>query len=595
MKQRSRSFARPCNTWPTPLPSLSAPENYRPLDRSVWQSMNVLSRAAAGVPWWVWRVSSCIVAVIAMGFHWRRAVVANVRHVRGREGESKLNERIIGSQQIATHLLTLISAIRGNDHLDDGDIAIDGWDNIQPLIGRRGIVVVAPHCGSYPVLGMMMANRLRQLGFTGQIATMLRLFQPFGSHAVMDWFADRLAGEGLTVLSTDAKPSVIARQLISTLRGKGIVILFVDEPSQAASLPVSFFDAEIQMPIGPARLARAAGAMIVPCCATFEPRERHRLTVGRPFEPAESDQTTLDAIAASIEPFIRDHLAQWSMLTPIWGECTHPGTSLADLHLHTFASDGLLRINDWTSEMPAKSIEVIAITDHDHLATVARAKRRKRIDTAHVIPGVEITARGRAVHVGVLFPDQLPDRLIPPGQPISDVVRWARQVRGSVVILVHPLPVLWRYQLWRLRLDGLLPDAMEVAFPLAGWRSERLSEAAVALNIARLGGSDGHIFAGQLGSFATRFPGNSVDDLIEAIHRRTTEPISMSAERRPARPSATVYVQQCVYSWLFPFRALPVIRKVRQRLLELARGSLTGSVRTSVRSCNTPATGDDND
>lgn len=550
--------------WPN---RMATRDGYGTRDNVVWLAMEGLSWAAETVPWDVWRLSAGGVATVAMAFGWRRAVLSNVRHVGTGDNGSLVRAAAIGRREIATHLLTLVSAIRGIDHLAGSDISVEGWENVQPLIGRRGIVVVAPHCGSYPVLGMVMLNRLRELGFNGRFATMLRLFKPLGSHAVMDWFQERLESQDVTVIPTDAPPATVARRLVSTLHRGGIAVLFVDEPSESASLPVAFFDAQIQMPVGPVRLARASGAVIVPCCATFEPGERHHLRIGQPIEPSESDESTLAAIAKAFEPVVARNLEQWSMLTPIWERRQESGTSLADLHLHTRSSDGLLEVADWVEAMPEHDVKVIAITDHDHLATVARAKRREIEDSPSIIPGVEITARGRVVHVGVLFPDQLPTGLIPPGRPISEVVRWARQVPGSIVVLVHPLPILWRYQLWRLRRDGLLPDAMEIAFPLAGWRSRRLEQAAVELNVARLGGSDGHLSTGQLGSFATRFPGSTVDDLIEAIRCRTTEPVYPEVKSSDAKIPTRVYVHQFAYSWLYPFRRRPAIQRVRQRLL----------------------------
>lgn len=545
-------------------------------DNAVWLAMDGMSRIAAAVPWRVWQLTAGGVALAAMASRWRKPVLSNVRHVRH---VRPISDRPIGRpwqvgvQEIATHLLTLVAAIRGIDHLVSDDITVEGWEHLEPLLGQRGIVVVAPHCGSYPALGMAMVKRLREGGYAGEVSSMLRLFQPFGSHAVIDWFARRLESEGLTVLSTDESPLTIAKQLLRTLRRRGIVILFVDEPSDAASLLVPFFDARISMPVGPARLARASGGAILPCRATFEPGERHHLVIGRPIEPEESDQTTLEAIAGAVESLISERLEQWSMLTPVWERRDQPGTGIADLHLHTRASDGLLEVSDWVEAMSERNVDLIAITDHDHLATVVRDRRRIIDGSDRIIPGVEITARGRAIHVGVLFPDALPDCLIPPGRPISDVLRWAKGVPGSIVVLVHPLPLLWRYQLWRLGRDNLLPDAIEVAFPLAGWRGASIERAARTLNLARLGGSDGHLSTSQLGGFGTRFPGSTSGDLIEAIRQRTTEPVYPEVgDRGPAIPWH-VYVRQCIYSWLYPFRRRAVISRVRQRVIAAVRPS----------------------
>ena len=97
------------------------------------------------------------------------------------------------------------------------------------------------------------------------------------------------------------------------------------------------------------------------------------------------------------------------MLTPIWID-EKPGTpappeghSYADLHLHTQGSDGLLHAEEWIDAARDGAIRVIAVTDHDHIETVREWKLRDPEGTRHVIPGVELTARGRIVHLGVLF------------------------------------------------------------------------------------------------------------------------------------------------------------------------------------------------
>ena len=103
-----------------------------------------------------------------------------------------------------------------------------------------------------------------------------------------------------------------------------------------------------------------------------------------------------------------------------------------------------------------------------------------------ILPGVELTARGRIVHLGVLFSQEIPEELPAPGTPLIELVRWARAIPGSLVVLVHPLPLLWRYQLRRLARAGALPDAIETRFPLVGWRSERLEQAARVAEEKRL-------------------------------------------------------------------------------------------------------------
>ena len=190
--------------------------------------------------------------------------------------------------------------------------------------------------------------------------------------------------------------------------------------------------------------------------------------------------------------------------------------------------------------------------------------------TRHVIPGVELTARGRIVHLGVLFPGAVPATLPAPGTPLLDLVRWARGIEGSVVILVHPLPLLWRGQLRRMARAGLLPDAIESRFPFGGNRAAGIERAARRYDLAMLGGSDAHLSPGQIGGHATLFPGETVADLLAAVGERRTQAVTLP---RPGRIPKRVYVMQSLYSWLLPIRSLPGVPAARAALLHRARVS----------------------
>ena len=74
----------------------------------------------------------------------------------------------------------------------------------------------------------------------------------------------------------------------------------------------------------------------------------------------------------------------------------------ADLHIHTTESDGTWRPSEIGSEAKAKSLEMIAITDHDTTAAI----RRAQVDAPpglEVIPGIEIsTSVGQLDEVHIL-------------------------------------------------------------------------------------------------------------------------------------------------------------------------------------------------
>lgn len=525
------------------------------------------------VPWPVWHVAASVAGLAGMGFRWRRTVLANVHHVRSELPPPRLVAWHLGAQQIATHCKTVIGVLHAGVRLPNpaDRLIVDGLEHLEPFLGGRGIVLVAPHAGPYPTLGLMASPWLRHRGFAGELVVVARLFRPFRSGALKDWFIDRFAQAGTTIVAADTSPRLLGHRLKKTLDSHGIVVLLIDEPTSTPSVPVPFFDSAIKLPLGPVRLAQATGSIIVPCKATYGPGRGVTLTIAEPIEPAGPPDLTLRRMAAALEQLVQTDLGQWSMLTSIWTEPPAPepvGYSAADLHLHTTGSDGLCEIEDWARAAPQRLVDIIAITDHDHIASVQQWKERAHPAGVEVIPGVELTARGRIVHLGVLFPEQQPDTLPRPGTALVELVQWARTVPGSIVVLVHPLPLLWRWQLCKLARAGALPDAIETRFPLAAGRRRRLERAAANYGIAVVGGSDAHLSPDQLGRHMTMFPGSTVADLRIALRDKTTQAVS-----RPAGPRlpALVYVLQCLYSWLFPFRGNQTIARMRAALLLRAR------------------------
>ncbi|MGA7672326.1 MAG: PHP-associated domain-containing protein, partial [Nitrolancea sp.] len=522
----------------------------------------------------IWHLFASCVGLVAMFAGWRRVVLANVRHVRHEHQPNWFVAWFIGMQQIASHVKTVIGILQSSvskDELADF-LHVEGIENLEPHLGERGIIIVAPHAGPYPTLGMTASRWLRARSFTGEFAVVVRLFEPMRSRALLQWFSRCFLGAGVTVIEADSPPRVLGRRLRTVLDNRGIVVLFVDEPTPTPSMVVPFFDSTILLPAGPVRLAKATGSVIIPSMATYGRGRKVTLQIAKPIEPASKIERTLTEVSSSLEGLISQHLDQWSMLTPIWPESVPDpapkGYSYADLHTHTIGSDGLCTVEDWSTRADEISLSVVAITDHDHISTVRRWHESNRGSETNVLPGVEITARGRIVHIGILFPHRVPSSLPKAGTPLFDVMRWARSIDGSLVVLVHPLPGLWRIQLRRLARAGLLPDAIETSFPLAFWRTKAIERAADRYGLAKVGGTDAHLLPDQLGKHVTLYPGETVGDLVQAIRCRSTEGTVRDVR---CRPPLTVYALQSIYSWLLPFRSITSVERTRQRLLMLAR------------------------
>ena len=579
----------------------SWPPAPRPIvDIIVRKSISACAWLAWFIPWPIWALLTLAGGAIGMLTPTRHIVFANIAHAFPENTPTGWRAWWIGCRQISTHLDTVVLLLRSGTTRSQrrGGLSVRNPEHAIPHLGKRGIVIVSPHAGPYPSLGFRAHPWLREHGFTGEVVVVARLFRPFRSGALMDWFVSVFARAGTTIIPVDTPPRTLAIRLRRTLANNGLVVLLIDEPTAYRSVLVPFFDDAIEMPEGPVRLAHATGSVLLPVVARYERFRAMSATIGRAVEPEADPARTLARVAKELEPMIRDNLPQWTMLTPIWqssrtattsetGAAT-PSTStrpqaadgdyphgVADLHLHTPGSDGLVTIDEWRDEADRRGIDVIAITDHDHIATIRdwiRAERARPADEprhpVEVIPGVELTARGRAIHVGVLFTEDIPDALPRPGTRLPNVIRWARSIPGTIVILVHPTPLIWERQLRGLARQGLLPDAIETRFPMVGSKIAPLEQAAREFGIASLGASDGHLHPSYLGRNLTGFPGHSAADLIAAIRSRTTW--SLQPDRPIAIPRS-VSLYQSGSSWLLPLRWIPGVSAANRALLRRAR------------------------
>ncbi|HLL49216.1 MAG TPA: PHP-associated domain-containing protein, partial [Thermomicrobiales bacterium] len=113
-------------------------------------------------------------------------------------------------------------------------------------------------------------------------------------------------------------------------------------------------------------------------------------------------------------------------------------------------------------------------------------------------------------------------------------------------------------------------------------RTATIERVAGEYDLAVLGGSDAHLTPGQIGGHATLFPGETVQDLLLALHQRRTQAVTLP---RPGRIPKGVYALQSVYSWLLPFQGVPGISTARAGLLRRARAAAQrGGRRTRVKS-----------
>ncbi len=175
--------------------------------------------------------------------------------------------------------------------------------------GPVGVVIALPHSGNWDHAGAWLAG-------TGvPFTTVAERLRPESLYDRFVAFREQLGMEVLP-LTGGARPAY--RVLLERLRAGRTLCLLADRDLSARGLDVSFFGATARMPPGPARLALATGAPLVPVTLAFTPGG-WRCTFWPEVEHTDP-QTMTQALADAFAAGISQAPADWHMLQPLWLE-----------------------------------------------------------------------------------------------------------------------------------------------------------------------------------------------------------------------------------------------------------------------------------
>lgn len=166
-----------------------------------------------------------------------------------------------------------------------------------------------------------------------------------------------------------------------------------------------------------------------------------------------------------------------------------------DLHSHSYCSDGLKGPRQLAESAKNAGLTYWALTDHDSIACIAAARDRAReLGGPIVVPGIEVSAEGGAVHILGLGVD--------PANPAM----------AGLVLNIRTMRIAWMRQvLANLRtMGGGLDEVEDVLLPK--WNMERGIDHP----------QDG--FPAQVTMADVRSRGMSADDVLAQIHGLVISP-----------------------------------------------------------------------
>jgi len=201
--------------------------------------------------------------------------------------------------------------------------AIEGRQHVDAaLAAGRGMILALPHAGNWDVAGVWLVGRCG--GFT----TVAERLRPESLYRRFVAYRESLGFEILP-LTGGGRPA--GEVLAARLAAGGAVCLVADRDLTSGGVPVTFFGEPATLPSGPARLAAATGAALLPVGLWFtDGGWGFRVHPPVPVRPAsggtwgsarESRRAVLSATQAIADAFaadIAEHPADWHMLQPLW-------------------------------------------------------------------------------------------------------------------------------------------------------------------------------------------------------------------------------------------------------------------------------------
>lgn len=191
----------------------------------------------------------------------------------------------------------LQDSVRGEDNLD------------AALRAGRGAVIALPHSGNWDMAGVWLAQS------HGTFTTVAERLKPESLYRRFIAYRERLGFEVLPLSGGERSPFEV---LCDRLRANRVVCLMADRDLTRTGVQVDFFGEATRMPAGPAKLAIATGAALLPVHVHFE-GEGWRFLIYPALDCSSGDVGAITQVLADhFEKNIAAHLEDWHMMQPQW-------------------------------------------------------------------------------------------------------------------------------------------------------------------------------------------------------------------------------------------------------------------------------------
>lgn len=242
-------------------------------------------------------------AALAHRLRPRERARARVQLARALPDRSPAELERIGRESLDRLARNLVDMVRQDVTVE---VDVEAGERLERIARHRPVLVLTAHHGAWELIAPVLAERLPPLA---------ALTADPHNEWVDRWLRRERRARGLEVFDRDRG----LRAALRWARGGGTLAVLADHRTRGAQVLVPWFGVPAPTSPGPARLARAAKATILPV-GIRRSGAGHRLEVGESFEPTGDLEVDLRRCNAALEELILRNPEEWTWIHDRYGE-----------------------------------------------------------------------------------------------------------------------------------------------------------------------------------------------------------------------------------------------------------------------------------
>ncbi len=245
---------------------------------------------------------------------YRNATIENLESVFGNEKTPKeiRNIAVRVFENLGRNAGELINFPKLNKDNIDSFVKIEGLDMVDSSFAKgNGTIILTAHFGNWELVGLMF----RIKGYPGVTIGRKIYFYKYDM-----WLNSLRRAHDVNVIYRDESP----RKMLKVLKENKILGIVADQDVDSVEgVFINFFGKQAYTPAGPAVLAKATGASLIPTFIVREGRH-HRLVMEKPVELADTGNKEADIVTNTqrwsdvVEAYIKRYPEQWVWMHRRW-------------------------------------------------------------------------------------------------------------------------------------------------------------------------------------------------------------------------------------------------------------------------------------